>query len=250
MVGEPVKEHIRRLRLERAAHRLKTSDQPITQLAFEAGYEAHEAFTRSFKTMFGESPTRFREIHRQIPMQEVPSGVHYLPDGQLTGFQPVQTQGAAMDARIETIEPIRVAFMRHVGPYHQVGETWGKFCGWVAQRGLFGPNTKMLGLCHDDPEVTPPEKIRYDACLVVGDDVQPEGDIGVQEIHGGEYAITTHHGPYERLGATYAALCGQWIPAQNREPAPGPSIEMYRNSPQETPPEELLTDVYVPLQPK
>ncbi len=29
MVGEPVKEHVRRLRLERAAHRLRFSDQPI-----------------------------------------------------------------------------------------------------------------------------------------------------------------------------------------------------------------------------
>ena len=48
MVGESVMEHVRRLRLERAAHRLKFSDEPITRIAFEAGYETHEAFTRAF----------------------------------------------------------------------------------------------------------------------------------------------------------------------------------------------------------
>ena len=60
-----------------------------------------------------------------------------------------------MDARIENVEPMRVAFIRHVGPYNEVGETWGKLCTWAGPKGLFGPNTKCLGLCYDDPEVTP-----------------------------------------------------------------------------------------------
>ena len=49
MVGEPVREHVRRLRLERAAHQLKIGDQSVTQIAFDAGYDTHEAFTRAFK---------------------------------------------------------------------------------------------------------------------------------------------------------------------------------------------------------
>ena len=37
MVGEPVIEHVRRLRLERAAHQLKATDSSVTQIAFDAG---------------------------------------------------------------------------------------------------------------------------------------------------------------------------------------------------------------------
>src|SRR5437867_229857 len=77
MVGESVKEHVRRLRLERAAHRLKFTDLSITSIAFDAGFEAHESFTRAFHEMFGEPPSRFRETHRALPCREVPSGVHY-----------------------------------------------------------------------------------------------------------------------------------------------------------------------------
>ena len=58
MVGETVAEHVRRLRLERAAMRLKHTDQPVTRIAFDAGYEAHEAFTRAFGAMFGVAPSR------------------------------------------------------------------------------------------------------------------------------------------------------------------------------------------------
>ena len=60
MVGESVKEHIRRLRLERAASHLKLSAAPVTHIAFDAGYESHEGFTRSFRAAFGLSPTQFR----------------------------------------------------------------------------------------------------------------------------------------------------------------------------------------------
>jgi len=155
-----------------------------------------------------------------------------------------------MDVRIENLQPMRVAFMRHVGPYNQVGETWGKFCAWAGPRRLLGPNTKFLAVCHDDPEVTPPDKIRYDACIPVDASFQPEGEVGVQEIEGGDYAVVTHHGPYEKLSDSWAYLCGQWLPNSGRELRSSPGFEVYLNSPQETAPENLLTDLHLPLEPK
>src|SRR5436190_9441013 len=103
MVGESVMEHVRRLRLERAAHRLKFGDQPVTRIAFDAGYETHEAFTRAFGAMFGESPSQFRTTHRALPFRPAPSGVHFLPDGRLDDFHPFVSGGPPMDVRIETV---------------------------------------------------------------------------------------------------------------------------------------------------
>lgn len=247
MVGEPVMEHVRRLRLERAAYHLKCSDRPVTQIAFDAGFEAHEAFTRAFKSMFAVPPSEFRQQHRPVPVPSVPSGVHYAPDGRLEGFQPATHEGAKMNVRIEELKPMRVVFVRHVGPYKEVGATWGRLCQWAGMHGLFGSTTRCLGVCYDDPEITPPDKIRYDACLTVDRPVAAEGDVGVQEIGGGRYAVTTHHGPYENLAETYAALMGQWLPAHGHHPSAGPSLEFYRNDPNTTPPADLVTDVYVPL---
>ncbi len=247
MVGESVMEHVRRLRLERAALRLKQTDAAITHLAFEAGYETHEAFTRAFRRLFDASPSQYRERHQVTPAPRVRSGVHYVPDGKLRDFTSAREESDTMDVKLLKMDPMRVAFVRHTGPYQEVGEAWGRLCGWAGPRGLFGPQTRMLGLCHDDPEVTPPDKIRYDACMTVGPNVQAEGEVGVQETPGGEYAMTVHQGPYENLAKTYAAVCGQWLPQQGREPKSGPSIEIYLNSPEETKPEDLVTEVYVPV---
>ena len=100
-----------------------------------------------------------------------------------------------MEVKIAKVKPIRVAFMRHVGPYEKCGETWGKFCAWAGPRGLLGPQTTVIGISHDDPEVTPPEKIRYDACITVDENFEPEGEVGVQEIKGGDYAVVVNNDP-------------------------------------------------------
>ena len=154
-----------------------------------------------------------------------------------------------MDVHIQRLEPLRVAFVRHVGPYHEVGRAWDTLCTQLGAQGLLGAGSVFIGVCHDDPEVTPPEKIRYDACVSVDANCRPEGEIGVQTLEGGEYAVTTHEGPFERLGSTYARLLGQWIPRHGRTLRTAPSLEFYLNDPETTDPEDLLTDIYAPLEP-
>jgi AraC family transcriptional regulator len=246
MVGETLHEHIRRLRLERAATRLKRTDRSIIEIAVEAGYETHEAFTRAFRALCGCTPSHCRR-DRSTGLA-FGTGLHYQENGSANEMQ-LPTGGEAMEVRIEHVEPLRVAFVRHVGPYHEVNVAWERLCTQLGKDGLLGPGTRFVGICYDDPEVTPPEKIRYDACVTVDNDFAAEDDVGVQTIGGGEYAVTTHVGPYHLLGQTYAQLLGQWLPRSGRELRSEPSLEFYLNTPESTDPEDLITDIYAPLEP-
>ena len=153
-----------------------------------------------------------------------------------------------MKVEIIDMKPATVAYVRHIGPYDQCGRAWETLCTWAGPRGLLGPGCRFLGLSYDDPDVTPADKIRYDACITVDGEAKPEGEIGVQQLEGGAYAMSTHIGPYDKLSEVYAQLCGQWLPAHGYEIASKPSIEVYQNSPEDTEPEDLITDVHVPLQ--
>jgi len=246
MVGEPVISHVRRLRLERAAGQLKSGSKPVTRIALDAGYDAHEAFTRAFRATFQMSPTQFRKSSKPAHVNNIPCGVHYDPNGVIREFDINESEVVGMNVRIEELRPQRAMFMRHVGPYSEVGKTWGRFMSFLFARGLFRGGG-LFALVHDDPEVTPPDKLRYDACVAAPDGFKPEGDVGVQEVPGGPYVVALHGGPYEKLGETYAALFGQWLPAHDREPAGGPCMEVYLNNPQNTPPADLRTEVFVPL---
>jgi AraC family transcriptional regulator len=240
MVGEPVAEYIRRLRLDWSANRLRLSERSITDLAFQAGYDSLEAFTRAFRQRFGVAPSHYRTLQRpDIPISAS------IEDAE---EWPRMDKGAVMKVEIVNLKPRKVAFVRHVGPYDQCGAAWEKLCGWAGPAGLLGPEAVMLGLCHDDPEVTEAENIRYDACTPVSPEVKPAGEVGVQEVAGGDYAKALHQGPYDQLKDTYAWVCGQWLPEMNREMRNLPSIEVYLNDHEQTPPEELLVEVYIPLE--
>jgi AraC family transcriptional regulator len=79
LVGETPGELRRRLRLERAAYALSTTRQPVTDAAFDAGYESVEGFSRAFRQAYGLSPSHYRRI--PFPRFHLPSpcAVHYDP---------------------------------------------------------------------------------------------------------------------------------------------------------------------------
>ncbi len=198
--------------------------------------------------MFELSPSAFRHEHRKIPVRPAASGIHYDPAGAVGEFNSPSASEDQMDVRIKRMQPMRLAFMRHMGPYDQVGPLWEKFLVFAMRNGMLVPNMQMLGVPHDDPRVTPAEKLRYDACITVNASFEPRDEVGVQEIHGGDYAVVTHRGSYDGLGDVYDTLIGSWLPSSGREPGDGPAFEIYRNSPRDTPPAELITDIFVPLQ--
>lgn len=237
MVGESLGSYVRRLRLERAAMMLKLGDRPVTLIAFDAGYGTLEAFSRAFRQAFGVSPSRYRSGRHaaRIPLQSEP---------------PTMDATTTFDVTISDEPPRLVAFLRHVGPYAEVGPTFQRLGAWAGPRGLLGPASEIIGLGWDDPEVTAPEKLRFDCCLVVPEGVGPEGEVGVRTIDGGPYAVLRVVGPYDLLPLAYRHLYGTWLPSSGREPKDVPPFEIYRNSPMDTAPERLVTDIYLALAPR
>ena len=52
----------RRILLERSAFRLATSRRSVHDVAVEAGYGSHEAFTRAFRRAYGLTPSAWRAV--------------------------------------------------------------------------------------------------------------------------------------------------------------------------------------------
>lgn len=84
--GEPPGALRRRLLLERAAHRVTTTATGLLDIAVEAGYGSHEAFTRAFVAAYGRTPSAVRgdppPTFRDLELP-CPSDVHYQPPGGL-----------------------------------------------------------------------------------------------------------------------------------------------------------------------
>ena len=73
-VGESAISYVRRLRLERAARKLRMGAVDITEVAIAAGYDTHAAFSKAFKQQFGLSPSEFRQLNCWVATQLLRKG--------------------------------------------------------------------------------------------------------------------------------------------------------------------------------
>lgn len=245
MTGEAPMELVRRLRMERAAWRLKHTDWSVSRIAFDAGFETHEAFSRAFRASYGTTPSVYRR--RKHPRIEITAlcGIHYGNGGPVPPFVPRDSGGREMDVEIKQVDEQRVAAVRHRGPYNQINEAFEKLGKIAGPAGLFSdPAVKMVGLYYDDPETTPAEQLRSDAGLVVSKTTKLPNGLAEQRIPAGEYASTLYVGPYEGLPDVWARFMGEWLPSSGYRVADdGLSYELYLNDPTQVPKEQLRTEV-------
>jgi AraC family transcriptional regulator len=148
VAGETPAETLARARLSRAAAELLRGASPVAQIARRAGYGSAAAFTRAFRAAHGVPPAAYRA--RGGIGLPVPAG------------DPPTEESAMFHVTLRDLPAMRLAAIRHTGPYHGIGAAFDRAQAWGAARGLIGPNTDFFGLYHDDPGSVPAERLRAD----------------------------------------------------------------------------------------
>lgn len=231
MTGETAAEAVRRVRMHRATFWLVGTNLPMDQIAEAVGYPSVRSFTRAFAERRGMTPTAFRKQGiESSPLNLNRKGSHSM-----------------FDVAIRQ-EPARTLIaVAHKGPYTNIAQAFEKLGAMVQSRNLWPHAGSMLGVYYDDPSAVKPEVLRSHAGLVFDKgQPMPEGFDAVQ-LPGGTTAVLRFRGHYSGLPAAYDYLYGQWLPASGQEADDSPVFEIYINTPMDTKPEDLLTDICVPL---
>ena len=236
MYGETVAATVRRLRLHRAAGYLANSSMPIAEVAERSGYSSLQSFSRAFRAVFGIAPAQYRKQGTHSRFRPALSG-----DDQMTIREVV----------IRHVEPMEILSVDHVGPYMQIGKAFDSLFGWLGKHNLLAPEMRMVAVYFDDPGVVQESALRSKAGVLLPDHVRTSvtvsPPVNVAHVRGGEYAVLRHKGPYSDMRAAYEWLYGTWLVQSGREAADAPVFEEYLNSPKETAPAELLTEICLPL---
>ncbi len=155
-VGETLSDYVRRVRLDKAAGKLYYSGESVTGIALAAGYETPAAFAKAFKQRFRKTPTEFKKLkRRKLPAQM-----------NLVANESKRKQVKPMKIDFRTLPDQKVLFVRKTGRYDKAaGEAWGALMKFAYSHRVLNNETKSIGIGHDSPDVTPEDKIRYDACI-------------------------------------------------------------------------------------
>lgn len=240
ITGEPLQTFIRRLRLERAVHRLMFTRQLIINIALDAGYESNEAFSRVFKRMFGKSPSRFRKWF--APRAKWPSAVR---EGPPPCMGPVPGNG--FQVKLGMIPKTRLAFTAHPGPYQEKKVAWTNLFHWLCERELDPRTVTALGIVHGNPQLDPDQRVRYEACAILEDQVDLKPEIDTKVLPSQQCLVTPFRGSAELMPFTYVRLLNSWAISTQRRIQPAPHYyERYDRfpSPEER---ESKAQIFVPL---
>lgn len=146
-----------------------------------------------------------------------------------------------------TMPKLRVAVIERRGDYQLTSKVFERLMTVAATTGLLTPNTRTIGIFHDDPVSVPQDELRSTACITVPDHWAPSGDLTEAHIEGGRYGRIVHTGPYTELKTAYDWLYQTWLPNSAEEPRDLPCLEEYLNDPRQVPAKDLKTAVMMPL---
>jgi AraC family transcriptional regulator len=277
ITGESLGQFILRIRVEKAASKLiHNPKESITQIAFECGFSGSAAFAKAFRKAFGMSAREWRAegrpVDRKICKDKSNTGKTFRNNRkdltvsslyiEAENITLTQTWRIRMKTKpqieatveVKEIPEMLVAYVRHIGPYkgndNLFKGLFGKLMTWAAPRGLLRfPETKMLTVYHDDPQIADEDKLRIDVCISVPEGARGEGDIGTMTIPGGKDAVARFEiSPGQYLDA-WNAVYGGWFPESGYQPDDRPCYEVYLNDPRQHPEGKHIVEIHAPVRP-
>ncbi|MGP0583559.1 AraC family transcriptional regulator [Paenibacillus timonensis] len=248
--------YIAQQRLAQAVTYLRESTLPVLEISLRCGFESASNFNAAFKKYYGQTPTEMREQAQQDrnisqsdrnPNEVAAAPIRY----DHTVKHSLLRRVWQMQATIQELPLMEVAYVRHVGSYLETYRAWGKLGMWAAEHRLFPPEQSFIGISLDDPAVTEEEECRYDACVTVPEglsqtDTPPE--IQFQTLPGGLYAKFYFYDTTDKLALLYQSIFGNWLPDSEYDPDDRYCLEFSMNDPAQDPEGKAKVDLYIPIQ--
>ncbi|MGA1072099.1 MAG: AraC family transcriptional regulator [Pseudohongiellaceae bacterium] len=153
-----------------------------------------------------------------------------------------------MEVKIINFNKIKVALIEHRGSQEDEYNTVNKLIKWKIENKLFDANKyRNYGLHYTNPKNTEKYKNKVDFCLSIDFDVI-ENEYGIKDgsIPNLRCALARDIGSRSNNKAI-VYLTEEWLPRSGERIANFPIIFHYVNVGPNVKPEEMVTDVYLPL---
>ena len=242
IIGETVNDYIVRRRVERAVNLLIFKPElSVTQVALDCGFSSSANFSKAIKLHFGFSPSEIRnpkkiknskigKISSKYGKDFHPSDLYPLGIANEAMYK-LSPEDINMNIEVKELDAQRVCTLASQRGYEPEAmfEAWDKLIEWASNNGIKLDEQKRFAFAFDNPTITPIDKCRYTASVVIGDNVQVKAPFSESEIPKGKYAVLYFKGSPEETINAQLSIYSDWLPNSGFEPDNFPMLEHYLN---------------------
>ena len=136
-----------------------------------------------------------------------------------------------MKIKVEALPERSIVYLSSARGYeiNSIYETWDKLNRWAAAQGLSDAWDIRFALCHSNPAITPEEKCRYDAAIVVDATVAIVEPFQRSTLPAGNYAMAYYKDVPEKINNFMTEICSKWVCNSGYEPDNLPPLFNYLN---------------------
>jgi len=265
IVGESLYKYIQRIRVEKAAKKLKYSNKSITDIAFECGFGHSASFSRTFKEHFSMSATVWRKsgsltFSKNCKEQSknwqgiVVSPMYINSVTSHSNWRISMLNKSDVTVEVKSLSEVTVAYIRHIGPFKGEVEKWTtlfqRLMKWAGSNNLIKcPGTMYFTVFRDDLKITEFSKFKADACISVEPTTVGSGDIGISTIPAGKYAVAQFEIDASEFEQAWDSVYSHWLPESGYQPDDRCCFERYLNDPNTHPKNKHIIEVCIPVKP-
>jgi AraC family transcriptional regulator len=239
---ETIGKYIKRLRLEKAAQYLKYTRLGVSDIAYEVGFEDRAAFSKAFKKKYAASPSAFRSSS-ELDMETVKQFL----------LKEEGVEREELQFEIEFLPAFEYIFLAYRGAYEDIlaiQETGQQSYNYVEEKGLLTDRSIFMTQIVDDSEISDSIHLRYNLAFVLEKSLsfELEGLFRIGKHTEQRYAKFIHQGSFESTFDFYEKIYAYWMLDVGLELKDLPTLEFYPNYDELILPEELITEIYIPVE--
>ncbi len=232
VTNESLHAYIRRIRLEHSANALLFNpDSSVTEILQNSGFASNSSFTHAFKSYFGVTPTKWREVDITEDIEQ-----------NIKEISPLHVELCYFASQ-------RVAYVRHKGYDKSIKSAWMRLFEFCDSLDMDCEKAKMIGLHHSNPNIVKKKDCHYVACISIDEnkEIYPNARVGIMDIPKIFCAKFHLQGIYGDLMRYMDYIYYRWLPNSEFEKVHLPSLAHYRKNHFLNPEGRFDLDFYIPI---
>ncbi len=254
ITNETLNNYITRTRIERAAMLLIHHEEyTIGEIAVKYGFNDDSTFSRTFKKVYGQSPSEFRNANfdnfsKIGKVNSKNEQEDFMTEAYLCNIDNLK-KWIKMNSTIEIKEmpKMNLAYVSHIG-IDGVDKAFGQIVKWAIPKSILGQSeTNLCRVFHDSFKMTDADKVRMSIGVLSIHDLPSDDNVQHKTIAKGRTIVghfTIEPMEFEKAWSSLFI----WMNENGYKKADSNPYEIYHNNFNEHPEKKCIVDLVIPIE--